>query len=436
MTSRRAQWPLLVLLAGLLEAAFLGLRWLHPLEENLPEAVAVSLFAGIIYLLAAFLACSWRGSAHAAVVVVVLAAIVFRATLFPLCPTLSNDLYRYQWEGRIQLTGYNPYLTTPDDPELTALRPESFERLPGKAIPTVYAPLTELFFWLAAQFNGLRAFKLLSLLFDLGTLLLIVGLLRLRGQPAVHALLYGWCPLVVVEFAGSGHNDSLALFYLLLANLFIIRQRAAVSIVALAAAVMSKWFAAVTVPVFLRRSRWWGAPLLAAAAAVIALPYGAAGWNLFKGFMTYAEHWRNNASLYALLAAATGQDAVATGLALGIVGGLALHLAWTNTEPLRASYLLLAAVLLLSPSVFPWYVTWLAPFLCFFPNPALLLFTVTVFLSYHVLIDFTALGLWHYSPWLVGLEYAPIYGLLLWQQWRARRHFKTANSCAPGRARL
>jgi len=112
---------------------------------------------------------------------------------------------------------------------------------------------------------------------------------------------------------------------------------------------------------------------------------------------------------------------VATGIALGIVGGLALYFALTNTEPLRASYALLAAVLLLSPSVFPWYVTWLVPFLCFFPHPAWLLFTVTVLLSYHVLIDFTALGLWHYDPWLVGLEYIPVYGLLLWQQWRARR---------------
>jgi len=419
MTSRLSQSLALVLLGALLEAAFLGLRWLHPLDENLPEALAVSLFAGIIYLVAAFLVCSWREAAPAAVAIVLLAAVVFRATLFPLPPTLSNDIHRYQWEGRIQLAGHNPYLTTPDDPELEALRPPGFERLPGKDVPTAYAPLTELFFWLAAQFNGQAAFKLLSLFFDLGTMLLVVALLRARGQPAVRALLYAWCPLVVLEFAGSGHNDSLALFYLVLANLLILRRRTAVSIVALTTAVLSKWFAAVAAPVFLRRARWWGAPLFAAAALLIALPYGAAGWNLLKGFMTYAEHWRNNASLYALLAAAIREEAVATGIALGIVGGLALYFALTNTEPLRASYVLLAAVLLFSPSVFPWYVTWLVPFLCFFPHPAWLLFTVTVLLSYHVLIDFTALGVWHYNPWLVWVEYVPVYVLLLWA-WRPR----------------
>ncbi len=420
MSSRLSQSLTLLLLGALLEVAFLGLRWLHPLDENLPEAVAVSLFAGIIYLVAAFLVCSWRAVAPAAVAIVLLAALVFRATLFPLPPTLSNDFYRYQWEGRIQLAGHNPYLTAPDDPELEALRPQTFEHLPGKDVPTAYAPLTELFFWLAALFNGHAAFKLLSVLFDLGTMLAVVAVLRVRGQPAVRALLYAWCPLVVLEFAGSGHNDSLAAFYLLLANLLILRRRTAVAIVALTAAVLSKWFAAVAAPVFFRRARWWGAPLFTVAALLIALPYSAAGWNLLKGFMTYAEHWRNNASLYALLAVATGEEAVATGIALGIVGGLALYFALTNTEPLRASYALLAAVLLLSPSVFPWYVTWLVPFLCFFPHPAWLLFTVTVLLSYHVLIDFTALGLWHYDPWLVWLEYVPVYVLLLWG-WRPQR---------------
>jgi hypothetical protein len=92
-----------------------------------------------------------------------------------------------------------------------------------------------------------------------------------------------------------------------------------------------------------------------------------------------------------------------------------------RAEGLRATYLLLAAVLFLSPSVFPWYVTWLTPFLCFFPHPALLLFTVTVLISYHVLIDFAALGVWQYNPWLIGVEYVPVYALLLWHWARKPR---------------
>ncbi|MFQ5778830.1 MAG: glycosyltransferase 87 family protein [Terriglobia bacterium] len=419
---RRLSQPLvLLLMAVLLEAVFLVLRGLHPLDAHVAELVATALAGGLLYLVAAWRMLTWRHSTRAALAVVLFAAVVFRLTLLPLPPTLSDDAYRYVWEGEVQLAGYNPYLIAPADPELVPLRPAEFDRLPGKDIPSAYPPLTQLLFRLAAWLDGLATFKLLSVLFDLATLLLIVGVLRLRGQPPVRALLYGWCPLVVLEFAGSGHNDSLALCALLLAHWLIIRGRPAVSIVALAAAALSKWFAGVLAPVFLRRTRWWGTPLFAATAAVLSLPYLGAGSNLLSGFATYAEKWRNNESLYALLMAATGQESIATGVALGVVGGLALHCALRRVEPLRAGFLLLAAVLLLAPSVFPWYVTWLVPFLCFFPNPALLLFTVTVLLSYHVLIDYRALGVWHYSPALVWLEYLPVYALLLWSWWRRQR---------------
>lgn len=410
----RVPQPLaLALLAALLEAAFLGLRRLHPLDENVVGVIAAGLASSIVYLAAAYFVLSWRQSTPAALAVVLLAAVIFRATLFPLPPTLSNDLYRYQWEGESQRAGRNPYLTTPAATGPAGLSPAEFERLSGKGYCTAYAPLTELLFRLTAGLDGRAAFKLLSVVFDLATLLVVVGLLRARGEPSARALLYGWCPLVVLEFAGSGHNDSLALFALLLANLLIIRHRVAVSIVALAAAALSKWFALLAAPVFFRRGRWWGGLLFAAAAALICLPYRAAGWSLVTGFLTYVREWRNNESLYALLVAVTPDERVATGVALGVVAGLALHCAGDHAEPLRATYLLVAAVLLLSPSVFPWYVTWLVPFLCFFPNPAWLLFTATVLLSYHVLIGYTTAGAWRYTPWLVWLEYVPVYALLL-----------------------
>ncbi len=192
------------------------------------------------------------------------------------------------------------------------------------------------------------------------------------------------------------------------------------SIAALAAATMSKWFAGVLAPLFLLRTGWRGLPVFAGVAALLWWPYRAAGWKLLAGTATYGEKWRNNESLYALLLDASGQEALAAGVAAGVLVGLALHLAWQRAEPLRATYLLMATVLLLSPSVFPWYVTWLVPFLCFFPQPAFLLFTGTVLLSYHTLIDYTALGVWRYDPWLVWLEYGPVYALLVWGWWRGR----------------
>lgn len=411
MPSRFSQPLLLGLLAALLEAAFLVLRRLDPFDHHAVEVIALGLGASIIHLFAVWLVLRWRDASRAALLVVVLAALAFRLTLFPLPPTLSPDLYRYQWEGKLQLAGQNSYLVAP----------EERQQLPGPGWTTAYGPLAELLFRLTAQLDGVTAFKLLSVLFDLGSLLVLLALLRARGQPAAHALLYAWCPLVVIEFAGIGHNDSAAVFALLLANFLIIRGRPSVSIVALAASVLTKWFAVPLLLVFFRRTGVRGLLLFAAAAGLAFLPFLDAGWSLFAGVSAYVQHWRNNASLFDLLRLVTGSDAAAGILTATALGGLALVLAAKRAEPLRASYLLLAVLLLLSPSVFPWYLTWLIPFLCFYPSAGFLLWTATIFLSYHVLIDYTALGTWHYDPWLVTLEYAPVFALLLWGMRRARR---------------
>ena len=391
------------LLAALLETAWLALRRLHPFDEHVVEVVAVALAASVAYFIAAWLVGALRQSTRLATLIILLAAVLFRLTLFDLPPSLSDDLYRYQWDGRLQLAGDNPYLVAPE------ARPQ----LPGAGYTTVYGPLTQLLFLLAAHVDGVVAFKLLSLFFDLGSLALVMALLRARNLPVERALVYGWCPLVVIEFAGSGHNDSITVFAILLACWLAARNRPVTSALPLAAAVLTKWFPALLLPAFVRRGGWRGLGLFAAAVALGFLPYLDAGWNLIAGVRSYAESWRNNAGLFALLRAATGSDAAAGAIAALLLGGLALYLAAKRAEPLRASYILIAALLLLSPSVFPWYLTWLVPFLCFFPNTGFLLWTATIFLSYHVLIAYNALGAWQYDPSLVWLEYAPVFALLL-----------------------
>jgi hypothetical protein len=413
--TRLPPWAPLAVCAALLEAALVWLRRLHPFDQNVVAVIGVALAASVVYLVAVWLAFSRADFSGVVLLVVVLAALAFRLTLLPLPATLSADLDRYQWDGRIQQAGYNPYLIAPNDPALAAYRPAPGVRLPGPEFPTAYPPLTELAFRAAATLDGPLAFKLLSVVFDFGTLLVLVALLRARGEPAVRALAYGWCPLVVVEFAGSGHNDSLALFAFVAACYWIIRARPALSIAALAAGAALKWFPAVALPVFARRGKWWAAPLFLGVLALTFVPYAGAGVSLFAGLASFAQKWRNNASLFELLRVATGSDAVTGGVAAAVVAVLAVYGAWKKAEPLRASFILVAALLLFSANVFPWYVTWLVPFLCFFPEPAFLLWTATVFLSYHVLVDYTALGLWHYDPGLLWLEYLPVYGLLIFR---------------------
>ena len=79
---------------------------------------------------------------------------------------------------------------------------------------------------------------------------------------------------------------------------------------------------------------------------------------------------------------------------------------------LRQLYWVVGAILLLVPTLFPWYLVWIIPFLCFFPNPAWMLFSFTSAISYYVLIDWWTLGIWRQNHFFLALEYYPFFGLL------------------------
>jgi len=84
-------------------------------------------------------------------------------------------------------------------------------------------------------------------------------------------------------------------------------------------------------------------------------------------------------------------------------------------EPLSASLLLISGLLFLSPNAFPWYFTWIVPFLCFYPCAPLLLLSITSVLGYAPVVAYATGGPYRDSPFILMLEYAPVLTWLLYQ---------------------
>jgi hypothetical protein len=411
-----------------LAAVFAALARLGDLSTFVVEAIALALAAGILYFLGLY--CLHRTEERRATVWLVLAAALgFRLLLFPLAPSLSDDLHRYRWDARVQLADLNPYEVRPDDAWLASLRQEFRDRgeaIPGGEVGTIYGPLSEHVFRITYRYlPGAVGFKLPMLLADLTVGALLAGWVLYSGGRAVQLAIYAWNPLVVVEFAAGGHNDALALAAVVAATLVIIRRRPVMSTLLLTAAALVKYFAAVLAPVWLaqadwpRRGRAWVAAGAAGGlAAVCWWPFRGAEAALLENLSYFATRWpHNNASLYSLLAWLTGSSAAAKGVGAGAVAGLALWAAARRLDPVRAALLLFGAVLLFSPVAFPWYFTWVVPFVALlgpvrWAMPWLLL-TVTQFVSYHVLIDYSASGAWQFQSGLLWLAYGPFYAWLL-----------------------
>jgi len=383
------------------------------LEGHMPEFIGLLLLAGIFYVVGVFCVERFR-LGPGALIIILASAVLFRLVLLPAVPSLSDDVYRYQWDGRVQRAHLNPYVVFPNSPGLAGLRNPDHPEASGADTPTIYPPLSEFAYRLIETVTG---YKRVSAILDLASAGLLLLLLAAMKQPLHRVLTYAWNPTVLISFAMCGHFDSLAIVALLAALLFLVTNRPALSMGALALSFLSKFFPAMLLPTFLKRTRLAHAGLFAFIVFMFYVPFAGAGLHLLDGLRDYAGDWEDNASLFHLLRTLAGSRIGAELLAGLILLGIIVYLAKKGAAPLRSSLLLTAAVLLLSPTAYPWYFTWSIPFLCFYPSAAWLLVSVTNILAYTPAIAYGTGQPLKNSLLMLSLEYGPVYLWLAYYGW-------------------
>jgi hypothetical protein len=408
----------LLVLSGGLGVIFIHVgRWRN-LESSVPEFIALSLAAGVLYLAGVYIVERFILT-PSALLVIVLGALFFRFCLLPREPAVSNDVYRYQWEGRVERLHINPYIVYPAMPALKALEDRRHPIETGRNVSTLYPPLSEYSFSLVSTMAG---YKLLYTGFDLAALGVLASLLVLLKQPLHRLLIYAWNPCVLISFAMCGHHDSLAIFTLLGAILFLLLRQPALSLSFLAFSVISKFFSVLLLPSILRRTRPAYAALFVAIVGLSYWPFLGAGRRLFKGLSDFAAGWEGNDSLFRLIRLA-GNSKPQAGLVAGVlVLILIAYVLKRRLEPAPASLLLISGLLFLSPNAFPWYFTWIVPFLCFCPRAPLLLMSVSCVLGYAPVVAYAVGQPYRDSTFILLLEYAPVLAWLLYQSCRGLQY--------------
>ncbi len=441
-TDNRAQRAF-ILAAATLSTLLYGLLAVAGDLRERPALFGIS-FAVLLVLMTA----TWQVARRVDAVAwrfVIVAALVFRLAAAWGEPALSDDVYRLVWDGRVQLAGHHPYAYAPLDAELAPLRDdEVWPRINHPELRTIYPPLAQAFFLLLAAVGaGPAGFRLALGLIDFAVVLALAALLRRSGVPRERLLLYAWNPLAVLETAGSGHVEPLGVLLVLLALRLLLDTRESGSAACLGGAVQVKLVPLFLAPALLRRLR--PAHVLVALTVVLALwlPYALTGPAVGSGLFAYAERWEFNASAYSLVQGTIEwlqptpllKDWVArvqarfdapqelwdflyrhvwprdlARLAVGLLAVswvLALALR-RRTDVVRESLLAISGVLLLSPTVHPWYVLWVLPLAVVRLDWGWLGFAALVPLAY-------ASRGGDVAPWLRAIEYAP---LVAWLGWR------------------
>ena len=370
----------LLALAGL---ALFGLFWparIAVRHEQINLFLALAGAQILLCLAAAFLIWNAPPARITLVIVLGFAALLRLGLLFE-TPVLSDDIYRYIWDGRVQSAGINPYRYIPVDPHLAGLRDaEIFPRINRRTYaPTIYPPVAQMIFFGIHQVTGsVTGFKACLLVFEAITICCLTSLLGGLGLPRARVLIYAWNPLVLWEFSGSGHIDAAMIAFIALA---LVARRAGLDSwtgALLGGAALVKFFPLALFPALYRRWDWKMPLALAVTCGFAYFPYLSAGGHVFGFLSAYADEEGIRSGRYFLLLLVRqlcgGLEIPVEFYTAFVLVALALmaHRAiycWNKRGDgflFGAGVLAFAFTFLLSPQ-FPWYWTWTVPFLAFLP---------------------------------------------------------------------
>ena len=140
----------------------------------------------------------------------------------------------------------------------------------------------------------------------------------------------------------------------------------------------------------------------------------------------YGQNWEFNSALYGALSMVfNGSEWLRIGL-FAFVVLFSIYQGRVQNDLLRCAYVVIACSLLLTPTFYPWYLCWLVPFLCFYPNRAWMYLTGAIVASYWVLVRFDAAGVWNPGWAVLVIEYVPFFALLALDAYRiSRKRMKT-----------
>ncbi len=460
-------WVLLVLLVAS-EVIYLALLRLDAVNGVRAVLTFLALFAALfaLYATAYLVVRKMRDHPRGALLIVTAGAVLFRLTLLPaglphrapwgeLLALLKgdvrgesvayerfqlydDDIWRYLWDGHIWAHGVNPYLYVPIDPALDGLAEEENAKLTdGRSMwaeirdninyeetLTIYPPLAQAVFRFSHRIapGSVLVMKALLVGFDLLAALLIALTLGALGRPRTQVLLYAWNPLVIKVVAASGHVDAVLVAALAATAYFVVRRSKTAAAATFGLAILIKISPLVLLPLLVRRIGWRNAALAGAVVLGGYTPFLGAGRAVFGGFLTFARGWQFNAGPFALFQWLAGLFSADPASVARAIAGLTLilvvcWLAWrddaSNTTFAKYGATALGALVVLSPTVMPWYVTWVLPLSLIANQRVWAYFSALVCLAFLVMIDEQE------HAWALWLEYGVFAGLL-WQEFCAR----------------
>ena len=364
-------------------------------------------------------------------------ALALRVILVPSFPNLSDDIYRFVWDGNLIVNGMNPYLYLPSEliVEQSGWTPNAshlFANLNSQEYFTVYPPISQLVFGLSSFLGGQALLsstvmmKIMLLLGEAALLFILMRLLTIYKLPAERLAFYALNPLVIVEVMGNMHFEGLMLCFLCLAWWLMITNRLLGAALAMAVSIGIKLIPLMLLPFLIVYWGWKRAfvffTVIGCTLILFFLPVLLHLEFFWSSIDLYFRKFEFNGSIYYLLRWFGFQikgfnlihilGPVLALSTLGIIAYLTVKYKAAKPASLPKYWLLsLTTYLILATTVHPWYLILLIG-ICMFTNYRYpLLWSALIVLTY---VNYS------YSPyvenlWFVSCEYMFVFGFLFYE---------------------
>mgnify|MGYP000668902057 CR=1 FL=1 len=394
-------------------------------------------------------------------------AILFRLIFLFATPNLSQDFYRFIWDGRMILEGLNPYISLPQ----TFIEQQNFPvnqaadlylgmgSLNGSHF-TNYPPANQLSFLMAAIFSNssilgaVIVMRLQIILADIGIIYFGKKILERLNLPIHHIFLYALNPFIIIELTGNLHFESVMLFFLIWSLYLLLQKKWIWAAVVLGISVSVKLIPLLFLPLFFQ---WFVKRPLDSARGDIELsgraqskPFSLKGFGRFSLFGSiviltniilslpflssdlissytnsvglWFRNFEFNASIY-YIAREIGylfrgwNEIAIIGKILPVVA-ITFLAAITFFRKNKSPQQLITALLIglsfyyfTTTTMHPWYLSTLVLLSVFTKYRYAIVWSVVMVLSYQAYANTP----WKENLWFVGLEYVIVFGVLLWE---------------------
>jgi hypothetical protein len=372
-----------------------------------------------------------------------------------LATSSGDDTYRYLWEGRIQLAGFNPFGHPPNDPQLAHLRDDAWSKINHPDYPAIYGPVAELHFLAAsAVYPSAVTLKVVHVVCDILVIAVLAAGLRRLNRPPHRAVLYGLCPLVLTAFGIEGHLDSVMLLFVALAVWAMIARRPGLAAVMVGLAIATKIVCIVLLPGLILGYRrltangrstgmsrphvgptgkpacWWQAGLVVQPVAIVVIiaalcyaPYMTAGTGLFSSLLRFAAA-DEFFSMLGAFSVTSFESGSARWIVVSVLASILLLLALRRSEFATYAAGAVQAILILMPVVHYWYLSWVMVFAPFGVRLRWIAAAMAMVVYFEAELGRQATGVWSMPPWaplVVWLTFSVVWLTVDCRPWIALR---------------